>query len=139
MEHAFEEIALGDSDAKVVVPHHYRRPAPDDDEPIREPENLEEWAVEALRTVYDPEIPVNIYDIGLIYHIEADEEEGRVKVWMTLTSPMCPVAEQMPGMVERAIIRSVPGIERTDVAMVWEPPWEPNMMTEGARLELGMI
>jgi FeS assembly SUF system protein len=139
MEHAFEEIALGDSGTKVVVPHHYRRPAPDDDEPIREPENLEEWAVEALRTVYDPEIPVNIYDIGLIYHIEADEDGGRVKVWMTLTSPMCPVAEQMPGMVERAIIRSVPGIERTDVAMVWEPPWEPNMMTEGARLELGMI
>ena len=139
MEHAFDEVALGRSGDKVIVPHHYRRPPPGNDEPVREPENLEEWAVEALRTVYDPEIPVNIYDIGLIYHIEADETEGCVKVWMTLTSPMCPVAEQMPGMVERAIIRSVPGIERTDVAMVWEPPWEPEMMTEGARLELGMI
>ena len=92
-----------------------------------------------MRTVYDPEIPVNVYDIGLIYHIEANDSDQQVKIWMTLTSPMCPVADEMPNMVERAVLRAVPGIKRTDVVIVWEPQWEPEMMTEAARLELGMI
>ena len=133
------EATLGESDEKVVVPHHVRRPAGEDEDQPSEPESPEEWVVEALRTVYDPEIPVNIYDIGLIYHIAADGADGLVKVWMTLTSPMCPVAEQMPGMVERAIWTAVPGVKEIDVRMVWEPTWEPGMMTEAARLELGMI
>lgn len=120
-----------------VVPHHIRHVPPADDE--RDPETMEEWAVEALRTVYDPEIPVNVYEIGLVYHIATDEAAGRVKVWLTLTSPTCPVAEQMPGMIERAVLLSVPGAKEVDVEMVWEPTWQPSMMTEAARLELGMI
>ena len=123
--------------AKMVVPHHVRVGPPG--EPPGEPETMEGWAVEALRTVFDPEIPVNIYELGLIYHIDADQEAGRVKVWMTLTSPMCPVAESMPGMVERAVRLSVPGAREVEVEIVWEPTWDPDMMTEPARLELGMM
>ncbi len=123
--------------AAIVVPHHVRQSAPS--EATGEPETMEGWAIEALRTVFDPEIPVNIYDIGLIYHIDADPKAGTVKVWMTLTSPMCPVAEQMPGMAERAVRMAVPGAREVDVEIVWEPPWNPDMMTEAARLELGMM
>jgi FeS assembly SUF system protein len=123
--------------AKMVVPHHVR--IGPTGEPPAEPETMEGWAVEALRTVFDPEIPVNIYELGLIYHIDADQEAGRVKVWMTLTSPMCPVAESMPGMVERAVRLSVPGAREVEVEIVWEPTWAPDMMTEPARLELGMM
>ena len=123
---------------EFVVPHHVRDAPPPEDGP-REPESMEGWAVEALRTVYDPEIPVNIYDLGLVYHIGADEAAGTVKVWMTLTSPMCPVAETMPGMVERAVRMSVPGAREVEVEVVWEPTWGPEMMTEAARLELGMM
>ena len=123
--------------SKLVVPHHIRT-APLNEEPS-EPETMEGWTVEALRTVFDPEIPVNIYELGLIYHIKADEEAATVKVWMTLTSPMCPVAESMPGMVERAVRMSVPGAREVDVEIVWEPTWNPDMMTEAARLELGMM
>ena len=118
---------------KLVVPHHVRAA------PLGEPETMEGWTVEALRTVFDPEIPVNIYELGLIYHIDADHAAAKVKVWMTLTSPMCPVAESMPGMVERAVRLSVPGAREVDVEIVWEPTWNPDMMTEAARLELGMM
>ena len=82
---------------------------------------------------------MNIYDLGLVYHIGADEAAGTVKVWMTLTSPMCPVAETMPGMVERAVRMSVPGAREVEVEVVWEPTWGPEMMTEAARLQLGMM
>ncbi len=126
-----------EGEPKLVVPHHLRQAPPSDGK--GEPETMEGWSVEALRTVFDPEIPVNIYDIGLIYHIEADAEAGTVKVWMTLTSPMCPVAEVMPAMAERAVRTAVPGAREVEVEIVWEPPWEPDMMTEAARLELGMM
>ena len=138
MEFISAESVADLSDGMVKVPPHQRH-NPTIDDSVSEPETVEDWTVAALRTVYDPEIPVNVYDIGLIYHIEANDSDQQVKIWMTLTSPMCPVADEMPNMVERAVLRSVPGIKRTDVVIVWEPQWEPEMMTEAARLELGMI
>ena len=97
-------------------------------------EKIREDVIEALRTVYDPEIPVNIYELGLIYNIEIDGNAG-VKVTMTLTSPMCPVAETLPPEVEEKV-RGVPGVSGVELELVWEPPWNPDMMSEAARLEL---
>ena len=93
--------------------------------------------IEALRTVYDPEIPVNIYELGLIYKIDI-EDDDRVMVEMTLTSPHCPVAETLPGEVEQKVA-AVDGVSGCEVKVVWDPPWNPAMMTEEAQLELGMI
>jgi FeS assembly SUF system protein len=93
--------------------------------------------IEALRDVYDPEIPVNIYDIGLVYEINVGES-GEVGIVMTLTSPMCPVAEWMPQDVE-AKVSAVEGVSSVTVEVVWDPPWDPEMMSEAARLELGMF
>jgi FeS assembly SUF system protein len=94
--------------------------------------------IQALRTVYDPEIPVNIYDLGLIYALEVDELRGRVRVLMTLTAPGCPVAQTFPGVVE-GVVRSVPGVKDAEVELVWEPPWDRSRMSEAARLQLGMV
>jgi FeS assembly SUF system protein len=100
-------------------------------------DTLEERVVSALRAVYDPEIPVNIYDLGLIYEI--DIRDGRhVDIRMTLTAPACPVAGSMPGAVERAVTR-VPGIETAHVELVWDPPWTQERMSDEARLELGLM
>lgn len=100
-------------------------------------DTLEEQVVSALRAVYDPEIPVNIYDLGLIYEI--DIRDGRhVDIRMTLTAPACPVAGSMPGAVERAVTR-VPGIETAHVELVWDPPWTQERMSDEARLELGLM
>lgn len=93
--------------------------------------------VEACRSVYDPEIPVNIYDLGLIYTIEINDE-GEVKVAMTLTAPGCPVAGEMPGWVAEAI-EPLAGVKHVDVELVWEPPWGMDMMSDEARLELGFM
>jgi FeS assembly SUF system protein len=93
--------------------------------------------IEALRTVYDPEIPVNIYELGLIYKIDI-EDDDRVLLEMTLTSPHCPVAETLPGEVEQKVA-AVEGVSSCEVKVVWDPPWNPSMMTEEAQLELGMI
>jgi FeS assembly SUF system protein len=90
--------------------------------------------VEALRTVYDPEIPVNIYDLGLVYNLEVGAD-GRVAVDMTLTAPACPVAGSMPGMVASAIAQ-VEGTGEIEVRLVWDPPWTPARMSEDARLAL---
>jgi FeS assembly SUF system protein len=92
--------------------------------------------IEVLRTVYDPEIPVNIYELGLVYEVEV-REPGSVYLRMTLTSPMCPVAESLPPEVE-AKARGVPGVKDVELDLVWDPPWNPGMMSEAARLELGM-
>jgi FeS assembly SUF system protein len=100
------------------------------------PPNLETEVIEAMRTVFDPEIPVNIYDLGLIYDMQI-AEGGNVKVKMTLTAPACPVAGEMPGMVSRAI-RTVEGVTECDVELVWDPPWNPDMMSADARLTLNM-
>ncbi len=99
------------------------------------PEALEGRVVEALKTCYDPEIPVDIYELGLIYKVEIEDEQ-RVAITMTLTSPMCPVAEILPGEVETRV-RAVEGVRAAAVELVWEPPWNPSMMSEAARLELG--
>ena len=96
-----------------------------------------ERIIEVLRTVYDPEIPVNIYELGLIYKIDI-EDDDRVLVEMTLTSPHCPVAETLPGEIEHKVA-SVEGVAGCEVKVVWDPPWNPSMMSEEAQLELGMI
>ncbi len=100
------------------------------------PATLEDGIVDALKTVYDPEIPVNIYELGLIYDVDVQGPE--VKVKMTLTSPGCPVAGSLPGEV-KAKVESVPGVESAEVELVWEPTWNPSMMSEAARLQLGMF
>ena len=93
--------------------------------------------VEAIKTCYDPEIPVDIYSLGLIYGVDVDPE-GDVKVKMTLTSPACPVAGTLPGEVELKI-RSVEGVRDATIELVWDPPWEMEMMSEAAKLELGFL
>jgi len=98
---------------------------------------LYEAVIEALKDIYDPEIPVNIYDLGLIYGVEVTDE-GHAAVTMTLTTPHCPVAESMPGEVELRV-SSVPGIALADVNLVWDPPWDPQKMSDEAKLELGML
>jgi FeS assembly SUF system protein len=101
------------------------------------PTALEDGIVEALKTVYDPEIPVNIYEMGLIYDLNV-EPDGRVQIKMTLTSPACPVAGSLPGEVKDKV-ESVPGVAEAEVEVVWDPVWNPSMMSEAARLELGMF
>lgn len=99
--------------------------------------DLYESVIDALKDIYDPEIPVNIYDLGLIYDVEiTPEHHARVK--MTLTTPHCPVAESMPGEVELRV-GAVPGIGDAEVELVWDPPWDPQKMSDEARLELGML
>ncbi|MFN3451255.1 MAG: DUF59 domain-containing protein [Sphingorhabdus sp.] len=98
--------------------------------------DLYEAVIEALKEIYDPEIPVNIYDLGLIYNVEIND--GHALVSMTLTTPHCPVAESMPGEVELRV-GAVPGIGDAEVVLVWEPAWSPANMTDEARLELGML
>ena len=97
---------------------------------------LYEAVIEALKEIYDPEIPVNIYDLGLIYELEISG--GHAVVTMTLTTPHCPVAESMPGEVELRV-GSVPGIGSAEVNLVWDPPWDPQKMSDEAKLELGML
>ncbi|MBL9070370.1 MAG: SUF system Fe-S cluster assembly protein [Sphingopyxis sp.] len=98
--------------------------------------DLYEAVVGALKDIYDPEIPVNIYDLGLIYNVEIDE--GHVMITMTLTTPHCPVAESMPAEVELRV-GAVPGVGDAEVNLVWDPPWSPQNMSDEARLELGML
>lgn len=97
---------------------------------------LEAKVIEALKTCFDPEIPVDIYELGLIYSIQV-ESSGEIAVQMTLTSPACPVAGSLPGEVESKV-RAVPGVADCKIELVWEPPWNPQMMSEGAKLDLGM-
>ena len=96
-----------------------------------------EAVVNALREIFDPEIPVNIYDLGLIYGVDVTGD-GDVAVTMTLTTPHCPVAESMPSEVEMRVA-SVPGVRTAEVNLVWDPPWDPAKMSDEAKLELGML
>ena len=98
---------------------------------------LRERVIEQIQTCYDPEIPVNIWELGLIYEV-AVEVEGQVRVLMTLTSPMCPVAESLPPEVEEKVA-AVDGVASAKVEVTWDPPWDPEMMSEAAKLELGMF
>lgn len=99
---------------------------------------LEEQVIDTLREIRDPELPVNIYDLGLVYGLEVDEGTGRVSVRMTLTAPGCPVAQSFPGTVE-CVLREVPGIREAHVELVWDPPWDRSRMSQTARLALGMF
>jgi FeS assembly SUF system protein len=98
---------------------------------------LYDGVIEALKDIYDPEIPVNIYELGLIYGVDITDE-GSVAVTMTLTTPHCPVAESMPGEVELRVA-AVPGVRDCDVSLVWDPPWDMAKMSDEAKLELGML
>ncbi len=100
-------------------------------------EELKERVIETLKSIYDPEIPVDIYELGLIYDVEISEDSDAL-VTMTLTTPNCPVAESMPAEVELRVL-SVPGIRDAEVKLVWDPPWDPSRMSDEARLELGML
>lgn len=99
--------------------------------------SLREAVINALRAVYDPELPVNIYDLGLIYDLDITRN-GRVNIRMTLTAPGCPVAQDFPAQVAAAI-KAVPGVSDAHIELVWEPPWERSRMSEMAKLELGMF
>lgn len=113
--------------------------APERDVPVRgDREGREGEIVAALRTIYDPEIPVNIYDLGLIYRIGLSEDGENVTIDMTLTAPGCPVAGSMPGMVEHSV-RGMAHAKDVTVNLVWDPPWDKDMMSEAARLELGFF
>lgn len=107
-------------------------------EAIKNAGSIEAQVTAALKKVYDPEIPVDIYEMGLVYGVEVSEEKD-VAIQMTLTSPGCPVAEQMPGMVEHAVQHFVEGVRGVEVEIVWDPPWTPDRMSEAAQLELGFI
>lgn len=101
-------------------------------------DGLKTQIIEALRKVYDPEIPLNIYDLGLIYDLDVDETSGKVHIRMTLTSPGCPVAQTFPCTVECAV-KEVSGVSEAAVELVWDPPWSQDRMTEAARLQLGLL
>ena len=98
---------------------------------------IEAQVIEALRTCFDPEIPVNIYEMGLIYEVKADEV-GAVTIQMTLTSPSCPAAQSIPAEVEQKV-RAIDGVTDVQIDLVWEPPWDQSKMSEAARLQLGML
>ena len=99
--------------------------------------DIYEGVIAALKEIYDPEIPVNIYDLGLIYGVDVTDD-GHTVVTMTLTTPHCPVAESMPGEVELRV-GAVPGVGDVEVNLVWDPPWDPQKMSDEAKLELGML
>ena len=105
--------------------HHLQSPPPD-----------KEAIIEALCDIYDPEIPVNIYDLGLIYHIELSDRD--IAIAMTLTAPGCPVAGSLPGEIAEQVA-SVSGVGKVEVSLVWDPPWTPDCMSDDARLALGMV
>jgi FeS assembly SUF system protein len=107
------------------------------DVPQVDPEQLKQDVITVLRSVYDPEIPVNIYDLGLVYDLSLDAS-GEATIHMTLTAPGCPVAQSFPGEVE-AKVEAVPGVSKATVVLVWDPPWTQDRMSEAARLELGMF
>ena len=118
-----EETAKSDSDDAA----HARSESPD---------AIRDRVIEQLKTVFDPEIPVNIYELGLIYKVDV-AEDGATQIAMTLTTPMCPAAEELPPEVETKA-RTVPGVTSVQLDLVWDPPWSPDMMSDAAKLDLGM-
>lgn len=112
-------------------------PAPTEGMSAKSESELENAVVEALQSVYDPEIPVNIYELGLIYDLDV-QASGHVHIQMTLTAPACPVAGTLPGEIQ-AKVAGVPGVTEAEVELVWEPAWDPSRMSEAARLQLGMF
>lgn len=118
--------------AAAAEPDAVERPEPDEGDP-----ELQERVIEALKTVRDPEIPVNLVDLGLIYELIV-RRDGTVYVEMTLTTPSCPVAGALPGQVQQAVA-SVEGVQDARVKLVWTPPWSQDRMSEEAKLELGLL
>jgi len=102
------------------------------------PPSLREAVIEALRTVDDPELGVNIYDLGLVYHLDTETDPGRVAIRMTLTAPGCPVAQTFPDTVRRAV-EAVPGVEAASVELVWDPPWSVERVDKRVRFQLGLL
>ncbi len=98
---------------------------------------LKEKIIDEIKKIYDPEIPVNIYELGLIYKIEVNEDTKNVEIEMTLTSPNCPVAESLPNMVKENILK-IDEVEKVDLKLVWDPPWTQDKMSEAAKLELNL-
>ena len=99
--------------------------------------DIKKKIIDEIKKIYDPEIPVNIYELGLIYKIEVDEKNNKVMIEMTLTSPNCPVAESLPNSVKDNIIK-IDGISDVDLKLVWDPPWTKDKMSEAAKLELNL-
>ena len=128
-DHAVAEAARGEAATPPAAPAETGARSVDTNK-------LEQLIIDALHTVYDPEIPVDIYELGLIYSIDISPA-GKVSITMTLTTPACPVAGSMPGQVEK-VVRMVDGVTDVVVDLVWEPTWGPAMMTESARLQLNM-
>lgn len=106
-------------------------------ETVSDRKEMEGRVIEALQTCYDPEVPVNIHEMGLIYGVETDPL-GNVSVTMTLTAPNCPAAQSLPAEVEEKV-RAVAGVNEVNVEVVWEPPWDPGRMSDAAKLQLGML
>ncbi len=137
--------AIEDGEVAATAPERRQRDylegflsaTPPQDGPGGAGSELQADVIAALKEIFDPEIPVNIYDLGLIYGVEVDDAAD-VTILMTLTTPHCPVAETMPGEVELRA-SSVPGIRDAEVQLVWDPPWSPEKMSDEARLELGML
>jgi FeS assembly SUF system protein len=98
---------------------------------------MEAQVLDALRTCYDPEIPVNIYELGLVYEVNVDDA-GLVSIKMTLTSPHCPAVQSLPAEIESKV-KAVSGVNDVKIDLVWDPPWDPSKMSEAARLQLGMM
>jgi FeS assembly SUF system protein len=122
---------------RVPLPLNDEPPAPPPAPPVPPDASLEEQVIAALHTCYDPEIPIDIYELGLIYELKV-EPSGAVHVRMTLTTPACPVAGSLPGEVETKL-RAVPGVTSAKVELVWDPPWDQSRMSEAAALQLGLF
>ncbi|GGG49422.1 hypothetical protein GCM10010964_40900 [Caldovatus sediminis] len=133
-----DEAAITEQPAAAAAPVHAAwTPEGETPPPAPPAARVDEGKIiEMLKTVFDPEIPVDIYELGLIYAVEI-ADDGRVKIEMTLTTPSCPSAQELPGQVEEAV-RMVPGVTDVQVEVVWDPPWDPSRMSEDARLALNM-
>ena len=125
--------------AEAAAPAKSERSSNDKTDPTRfvEQKLIEGKVIEALRQVYDPEIPIDIYELGLIYEVKVEPDRS-VKIKMTLTAPACPVAGSLPGEVEKKV-ESIPEVKSADVELVWDPPWSRDRMSEAALLQLGML
>jgi FeS assembly SUF system protein len=124
------------SDDATTTPATHGAWTPEGETPPPTPKVSEDAIITMLKTVFDPEIPVDIYELGLIYAVEIDDD-GKVKVEMTLTTPSCPSAQELPSQVEESV-RMVPGVTDVDVEVVWDPPWDQGRMSEDAKLAMNL-
>lgn len=137
VEDAVEETPAEKLERKRDYLEGFLAAKPEATSPAEPGGDIYEGVIAALKEIFDPEIPVNIYDLGLIYGVDVSDD-GHVDVTMTLTTPHCPVAESMPGEVELRV-SAVPGVRDAEVNLVWDPAWDPAKMSDEAKLELGML